>query len=97
MLRPSIQNVLQNEINSSTIMGMTMTFSEIIELWPSAPEMAEGINKFVPYERRVSAGTIRAWKGRNSIPAWYLLAVFNDAKRRKLKVTAMMLFEAAAV
>jgi hypothetical protein len=64
------------------------SFSDIVNLWPSAAELA----------RDIGIGTVRAraWRNRNGIPAEMWPAVITAAKARGLMVDAEMLMQAAA-
>ena len=68
-------------------MTMPMTFSDVIELWPTAAELAREIS--------VKEVTVRAWKFR-TIPAEYWKDIEAAAKARGLAVSIDDLAEMAA-
>jgi hypothetical protein len=56
-----------------------MNHREIIELWPSARELASDLGK--NYE------TVRKWRFRNNIPADYWMPIIDAGKKRRIRVT----------
>lgn len=55
-------------------MKKPQTFAEVIDLWPTAEDLARDIN--------VKGGTVRAWKRRGIIPAEYWAAVVRAGAKR---------------
>lgn len=66
-----------------------MTFSEVIDRWPSMTAFAKDIG--VPYRR------VRSWRQRSSIRATYFQAIVDAAASRGYTdITAAVLLDAAA-
>lgn len=65
------------------------TFTDIINLWPTATELAADVSQ--------TGLVVRAWRNRNSIPAEHWLRVVDAAARRGIEgVTLDLLARIAA-
>lgn len=67
---------------------MITTFSEIIDLWPSAESLGGDIG--------VGGGTVRKWKSRNSIPGSFWLPIITAAAKRGIEGLTLDLLAALA-
>lgn len=56
-----------------------MTFSELIECWPTVAEFARDVNQ--------NLDAAKKWKQRNSIPASHWIAVTEAANRRGIDIS----------
>jgi hypothetical protein len=56
-----------------------MTFSHLIEQWPSLAELAADIGQ--------KPEAVQKWKQRNSVPSVHWLALIDAAKRRGIKLS----------
>lgn len=69
----------------------TISFTAIVDLWPSCPKLAADINAWgaglAPGDafRPVTDGHVRSWKARNSIPDDYWLALVERAPDRDIE------------
>ena len=59
------------------------SFTSIIDLWPSPPELAKDIGE--------KTATVQKWRERNSIPGDSWAAVVAAAKKRKFRVSLELL------
>ena len=74
--------------DTSGIIRRMKTFADIINLWPTAEELARDLG--------VTGLVVRAWRNRESIPAEYWTAIAEAARKRKIRGVTLELFAGLA-